>query len=468
MKRVGAVLLAGLVTIGSAVDANADPDPELDRIPAENPTEHPRDQPASALTGANYVEEAFEASALRTGLAVPNPQPPSPNWENWLFLDTRDDLRPSDSLHLSYSGRLNFRASDQLPVPSHANIRNDLREAYVDWHPVKTVWLDAGRINLRNGVALGVNPTDFFRSRAVIDPLSADPTVLREDRLGTLMVSIQTFWERGSALMAYAPKVTEPTAIYSPQNEPSFNPVFDRTNAQNRFLVKTSANLVDGLNPEFLAYRAGNRTQFGTNLTAPVGRATVLYLEWAGGVRQNLIADAFRYGEMTGTLPQSASTALPNNSRRHFMNDLSVGATYTTENRMTFSLEYEFHEAGFSSHDWRNWFDTGARGASTPATETALWYVRSYAVDQLEPLSQHSAFFRMEWDDAFVTDLDLTALATVNLFDASSFFQTSLAYHLSRAWAIGGVIGVTYGDRRSEYGSLPEAASGLLQLSCYF
>jgi len=54
---------------------------------------------------------------------------------------------------------------------------------YASWEPLDRTYLDLGRINLKSGVALGFNPTDFFKTRAVVEPLSADPSVLREDRL---------------------------------------------------------------------------------------------------------------------------------------------------------------------------------------------------------------------------------------------------------------------------------------------
>ena len=73
-------------------------------------------------------------------------------------------------------------------------MRNDLRELFVEWQPTDTAWLELGRVNIRNGVALGFNPTDFFRPRTVIEPLTADPSVLREDRLGALMLTGQWLW----------------------------------------------------------------------------------------------------------------------------------------------------------------------------------------------------------------------------------------------------------------------------------
>jgi hypothetical protein len=466
IRGAPAILLA--VAIGLAPFATYGQEPELDRIPAETPAQAAPAVAAAVSKQVNYLSDAFSVIGARSDLAVPVPAPTQPSWENWLFLDSRDEWTLAPGWRLHYSGRLNFRASNGLDFPDHDNVRNDLRELFLEWSPTDRTWLEIGRVNLRSGVALGFNPTDFFRSRTVIDPLTADPSVLREDRLGTLMITGQALWRFGSITVAYAPKVTRPTAIYTARTEPSFDPVLDRTNAEDRILVKTSLRLADWFNPEILYYHAGNRTQFGTNLTAPVGRDRVVYLEWSGGTRPDLIADAFRYGVMTGTLPASAASLLPNSAASRFMNDLSLGMSYATENRMTFNLEYHLHEAGFTARDWRNWFDAHSRAGYVPGVNAALWYLRSYAQDQQEPMSRHSLFFRVEWDDAFVRDLNLTALATVSLLDASGFVQIAAEYHLSSTWTLAALASASYGGRETEYGSLPSLGNFLLRASRYF
>jgi hypothetical protein len=462
MRRAGALLLAVCVTAAPALAAEDDAD--LDRIP----TESAAPSPASTSKNVNYLGEALSLSGMRTSLAVKLPPPTPASWENWLFLDTRDEWRLGDDWRLHYSGRLNFRVANELPFPSHDNVLNEMRELFVEWQPSETTWLEVGRINLRNGVALGFNPTDFFRPRTVIDPLTADPSVLREDRLGTLMVSAQSLWRYGSFLLAYAPRVTLPTAIYTPRNEPSIDPGLDRTNAQDRLLAKASLNIADSFNPEVLFYHAGTRSQVGTNLTLPAGHDTVLYLEWAGGVRSNLIADALHYGQTTGTLPASVTALLPNDPGARFMNDVSVGASYATENRMTFNLEYHFHQAGFSSSDWRNWFGTSARRGSVAGVNNALWYIRSYAQDQQEPVARHAVFLRMDWQDALVKDLGLTALASIDLRDGSGFVQATAGYNLSRTWTVGVLASATYGGRQSDFGSVPIEQTLLLRATRYF
>jgi hypothetical protein len=472
LSRAAGEVFVGLALLFSPALA-ADEDKDLDLIPPaaqQSAPSVPAAAPATTGNGTqrNYLEDAFSATPLRDSLAVPFPPPAPASWEDRLFLDSRDEWHIGDDVTLTYSGRFNPRAANDIPFPSHENVLNELREAFVSWQAADGTWIDLGRVNLKSGVAEGFNPTDFFRTRAVVEPLTADPTVLREDRLGTLMLLAQRVWTDGSITAAYAPKVTQPTAIYTNIDLPSFDPMLDRTNAEHRFLLKGSMTIANGFSPELLLYHAGDRTQVGGNLTAGLGQQTIGYVEWAGGVGGSLIDDALRYGRETGTLPAQAPAVIPDDPTQRFRNDLAVGLSYTpTDTRLTFNLEYHYAGDAFSAQDWRNWFNAAARHGNIPGVDAALWYIRSYAQDQQEPMSQHSAFLRADWVDAFVPDLELTALANVDLEDGSGLVQATADYYLSRTWTVGGLASFTFGTRRSELGSLPQAGSVLLRLVRY-
>ena len=115
-----------------------------------------------------------------------------------------------------------------------------------------------------------------------------------------------------------------------------------------------------------------------------------------------------------------------------------MGASYTTESKITFNLEYHYSETAFSPQDWRNWFRAGAANSGCAPRHAALWYIRAYALDQQEPISRHSAFLRADWPDAFVPHLELTALLSTDLHDGSSAAQVSADYDLSDQWSVGG------------------------------
>jgi hypothetical protein len=414
-----------------------------------------------------YLENAFSVSSLRNDLLVPAPAPLPYNWQERLFFDVRKEWHIADRFNLTLSDRLNFRGENDLDFPNHENVINDFREFYLGWQATDRTYLDAGRINLKSGVALGYNPTDFFRTRAVVEPLSADPTVLREDRLGTLMLRGQQLWERGSFIAAFAPKVARPSAIYTNLNLPSVDAMFDRTNAHDRFLLQSSVNVTTDFSPELLLYREGNETRFGANLAESLGQKVVAYLEWSGGRRASLIDEALRYGRETGTLPAVAPSVLPERSHERFENELSLGGSYTTENRITFNLEYHLNQPAFTHADWSNWFASGyGHGAASPITRQ-LWYLRSYALDQQNPISRHSVFLRADWVDAFIPKLELTGFVNVDAYDGSGLLQVTADYYLSDTWTVGAQVMTNFGRERSDFGSLPQAANFLLKVARY-
>ena len=134
--------------------------------------------------------------------------------------------------------------------------------------------------------------------------------------------------------------------------------------------------------------------------------------------------------------------------------------------KLTLNFEYHFHQAGLTPQDWRNWFNA-ARGGGFSGINATLWYVRAYAQDQQEPMARHEGFVRLDWVDAFVPDLEITALANVNLQDGSGLMQATADYYLSRSWTVGVLGSVTFGGVRTDYGSLPQAASVLLRVVRY-
>jgi hypothetical protein len=301
----------------------------------------------------------------------------------------------------------------------------------------------------------------------VVDRISLDPASLRENRLGTVMLLGQTIHEAGSLSLAYAPSLYRPSALY-PTVLPSFDPMLDRTNAHERVLIKASPRLPGDLDPELLLYHEGTRTRIGGNLAHGFGQSAVGYVEWAGGPRASLIEEALAYGRRTGTLPAAAPDPLPGDRRASFRNDLAIGASYATENRITVNLEYHFHEAGFTARDWRNWFAVGAAHPTSLAVAGPLWFIRSYALDQQEPVGRHGAFLRADWVDAFIPKLELAGFADVDLRDGSSLVQLTADYYLSDAWTVGALATANLGGVRSDHGSLAQAASVLVKLVRYF
>ncbi|MHB8813850.1 MAG: hypothetical protein ACYDAE_11340 [Steroidobacteraceae bacterium] len=461
MTRVfGRALL--LLAVAWSCAALAQEDSDLALIP---PDSQSPPKIGASRSGQNiYLDNAFTAVSLRDELPVA--APPSYDWQERLLLDQRETWQLGPKTSLVFSDRLNLRAESDLSFPERESVVNDFREAYVEWRPADQTYVDLGRINLKSGIALGYNPTDYFKARTVSEPLSADPTVLREDRLGTVMIRLQHISRRGSVTLAFAPRLRQPSPIDSNTGLPSFDPMLGRTNSDDRFLLKGSIDLAPDFSPEVLVYHDGYRTQAGLNLSMTLGQSVVAYLEESVARRRDLIAEAFDFGRATGTLPADAPDEPPPSPGKSLKNEIAVGASYTTASRVTWNLEYHLDQAGFTSQDWNRWFAIGG-AALGPAVADELWYIRSYALDQQEQSTEQAAFVRADWTDAFGLNLELSGFVNVDLRDGSGQAQAEADYYLSSAWTLGLLAAGDFGAARSDFGSLPTAYSVLLSVRRY-
>src|SRR5215468_286978 len=288
---------------GHSLSTEEDPDlariPEMpggkDRATSEEPTPAEKGSGAAATPKGdvgvrmkNSLQSATQVTALRSP-PFPAPPPGPPEWAQHFLLDSQGGLDVASRLQLVWAIHGDLRAEQDLPFPSHENVRLDVRELHLDWEAIPSVFLTAGRVNLRRGVALGFNPTDLFRAKAVVEPLSADPAVLRDTRLGTVALRLQWLWEGGGASIAYSPKLAASRPLYSRLTLPSLDPMLDRTNDAHRVVAAISQEWSNGFNTELVGAYDGMHPLIGASLSYGLGGSVVAYLEWFGGPRPGLV-----------------------------------------------------------------------------------------------------------------------------------------------------------------------------------
>lgn len=463
-NEIAALLWFAAMALSGPVLA-ADEDKDLDLIPQTAPPAAAK-PPESKFSGRAYLEDALGFSSSRDDLLVPFPPPLPPSWQERLLLDARVEWTLSPTAFVLYSGRTNLLAQQDLGFPNRGNLTHDWRELYLSTEPRPRDYVDAGRINVKSGVALGFNPTDFFRARAVVDPLTADPRALREDRLGTLMLRAQRVAEGASVSALFAPRVTDPAPIGADPYR-GFSPLFSHTNASNRWLLKGGMKLGD-MDPEAVIHGEDGQWKIGGNVSRPIGQASVAYLEWSGGRRLGLIDEAIAFGQKAGTIPPSAPVVISQGNDKRFRSQLAVGASYTTESKLTLNLEYHYNEAGFSRPDWDRWFALGEGRPDASPIVRELWFIRGYASDFQEPLYRHGIFLRADRTDFLVPKLEVSGFVLADAADGSTLYQLEAEYSASDRWTFGALAGGTTGGRRSDFGSLPRAASVLFKATRYF
>jgi len=447
----------------AAPAALAGEDADLDLIPDATRTEVTAPAGGDATRTRDWnvkLENATALTAIRAQSAAPIPGTDPARVENRLSLDARGRIGISDSVALNLSDRMSLNVDD---TADGTRVRNDPREGYVGWDAGGGFRVEAGRVNIKNGMATGHNPTDWFRSGSKVAISSADPSAMRENRLGTLMLRTQMVWDGGSASLAYAPKIGNPPDLTKRSDD--WSPAFERTNHEDRLVGTLGFDIGDlALQGSVLWRAAGSR--FGLNASRNLSDSVVGYVEWSGGWGRNVIDAGEDWGRKTGLIPASAPDVLDSGSKRRFLNDLAAGFSWTSEYKVTVYAEYHFHQAGMGGAEWDRWFDR-ARSGDAP-TLGALWNIRSYAEFEQEPATRHRGFVRVSWSDAFVPKLEMSGFTSFNLNDGSGTAQIEANYPVTDAWSLIGTAATTYGGPRTEFGSLSGATGGILRIVRYF
>jgi hypothetical protein len=315
-----------------------------------------------------------------------------------LSLDFRYDARVTSAVRMVLADLLDLEWSRPFEGWQHINT---FKEGYVSWQPRSDLLLDIGRINVRQGVALGYNPTDFFREGALRTIDSLDPGSLRQNRLGTAMLRTEALWDRGALTAIYAPRL---------KNEPSsrpFDPDFGATNNRSRWSLSLTQRLWRDFAPQWILLGDDHAPpQLGVNLTRVFDTSTVAYLEVSGGRHSSLWSEA-QHSPDAASLRSRAAT----------------GITYSTAAKISLTVEYQYNGAALSRSGW-----AGAREQSG----AAYGRYRDLATTRQDPVTQHNAFIYATWQDPFLRHLDLSAFLRIDLIDHSCLPWTEMRYHWSR------------------------------------
>ena len=279
----------------------------------------------------------------------------------------------------------------------NATAIDTFKQAYVSRQATPSFLVDAGRINVREGVGSGFNPTDFFKAGALRSIISIDPASLRENRLGTVMLRAQTLWAGGSLSMLVSPRLA------GRSSDAALSPDFGATNHEWRYLISGTQRLFQGFSPQWLVYGGARISpQLGINATALVGDATVAFFEYAGG-RGKALADGPAVGN-------------------RFHSRLSSGVTRTLPGKVSVTLEYDYDGLSANRSTWHALSVDPARYGS----------YRDAVSRNQELTTRQSIFAYVTWQDSIVRHLDTTLMGRYDLVDHSAFTWVEARYHWPR------------------------------------
>ena len=380
--KTGLTVAASVAFMLSLPTAVRGADADVDALALQTPTE----KSGESLSGAKF----FVETAIGTGQRR--------------YLDGHDTLRRV-SADFIYSTRLDaqwrFAVSDRVDaIDPHrgASTVNSLRELYLGWQDGAAIWIvDIGRINLRQGPALGFNPTDFFRDGTVRVSTTVNPLLAREYRMGSVMARVQRLWSDGSLSIAASPKLADgPT-------DRGFGADLGSTNNRDRALLSLSTQWSSNASSQLHVYKERDGSaQVGASGSGLLGGATVAYFETTWGREQTLL-----------------NRALGGQSRK-FTGRLASGMTFTTESKLNVTGELEYNGVALSRSQW------SAVAASQPAS--LITY--SAEAERRQDIAARRAVLVYAKQADVIRNLDATALVRLNTQDHSSLAWLELRYRL--------------------------------------
>jgi len=402
----------------------------------------------------------LEGSTTMFHRRVANPSPPgaASSITERLRLVAEGNLPMADGLSFQLNAAVTARGSNLASFDATSDLTLDLREAFLSWQP-GSFSLEFGRINIRNGVAAGFNPVDFFRVQDAAERTNLDPTDARQNRLGVFTLRGTYLWESGSASVTLAPSVTGGGSIWHDQSIVGLH--LSSTNPSNRILLSATQSLGDGFSPEAYVFYDQGDISYGLAASYPLGNQWLIYGEWSGGPQRRLVDGALRGLRDAGRLAPPLAIAFGPDQGASFKSKATIGASFTSASNIVTSVEYHYNGSGFDQSDWDQYFALANAHTADPAVSGQLASIPLHAALALEPVSRHSLFIRSQFND-IAPDLTLSVLANFSLVDYSGSFQLQANYDLRDDLTLSGRIGGTFGPSESDFGS--RSAGGFLNI----
>jgi len=387
------------------------------------------------------------------------------SWNNLSRFGLQGSMPLNENTSFKTNLLLNAYTREKGGFKAVDDLRLDVKEAYLSKQQSPTLFFDIGRINIKSGVATGFNPTDYFKVGTLLDRKTEDVSQLRDARIGSLALRSQKLWDGGSLTWVASPKITQkPDHWTSDRNIVGLN--LHKSNDRTRFMLTFNHKISDKFSPEIIYYNESGKHNLGINLSQSLNKQWITYAEWNIGKRRNLIDKALLKPRQNTRLSTNILQEFPTDSGEKYLQQLAIGASFTSSSNITTKIEYHYNQAGLSSSEADKWFTL--INSADPRTVGQALSIRGLSQFRNEPLGQHSLFIRTNWNDALIDKLDLTGLLITNLNDDSKLIQLEAEYELNPRSSLALKLASFQGNDKSIYGSLNKDTSVTVKYSYDF
>lgn len=358
-----------------------------------------------------------------------------------------------DAVSLTYNLRARADWTEGQDVTLDEDFNIDVQELALTFGLGTHGSLRLGRINLRNGVATGFNPTDWFRDNSLVVTGSAAAADRRNERLGVLAVTGTTTLGRGLLQVGYRPEISAGSNSFWTGMD-NIGLGLDRTNATDAGFVKFTPDLGTNLSVTANVLVLDGQPGVGFELSGTIGDNLVLYAEVMGQRRRSLAAEALADGAGTAAF----RAGLGADESIGWQGQSAIGLNWALPQQwvgvrdISLTFEHHFNGAGLSSAQ----IDTLSSASGADAAAAGALY--GMANRRQDPLARQQLFTRLAWNNVW-NDADLSMLAYYVPADGSGLGQVSLDVPITQAATLNLRAVQSFGGETSVYGANPNKSS---------
>lgn len=363
-------------------------------------------------------------------------------WKNRFYADISLDVKYKDTTKLVSKFRPTLVSDD-----NKTSFRNKIDDLYLDQRFQDKFFFYVGKKNVRDGVALGVNPTDFLGENKAVDFTKREED-RRLEREGNYLLGLDVFY-----------KDITWTVVWAPQLE-------DWQKQKDRILVKASYFL-EPLNTDMsLHYFNGDIPGIGLNVSHTVNDNLIVYTE-----------SAFRKGsdQKIVKLRNQGSPndySVDNRDNSEIFSHIATGGHYTFNNGLNIICEYIYNGSGYNQKEWDQFegfvtysYDQFKKGFFLDSVSANL--SQANQIMTFRQTRKNYLFTRVSHPSVF-SKIDSAVVLFVNLDDSSFLVNPSLDYKINDNSAVALSSNIFVGGKTAEFGMMHWAEDVTLMYKHYF
>ncbi len=326
----------------------------------------------------------------------------------------------------------------------------NIKELYYKGNFADNSFYEIGRINIKEGISRGFNPTDYFKGSHSLTQ-SSDPKERKDNRLGALLFSETMFLDKFTLKAIYSPKISVgKNNLFGDTKYIGLH--LDETNYVDRGTLFVDYNKFKDVSSSMILHLNEDDLNFGINVS-------YVYQDWIFYLENSLKRSKNNINKVIDKMQLHPDVVAAFSEDKLYIDQATVGFNYTSDSNIITTLEYIYNGGGLDSDGWDDWF-------SLSEIHPQVGAIRSGILENEALLSRHSLFLLSRASD-IKTNLDATALAWINPYDGSTLSQIGLEYAYDDLQT--NIFLKNYrGKENSEYGSSQNDYELLIEAEYFF